>query len=138
LNGTFHNDDVYSENGYSLIEAVVAILILAIAILPMASMFDSALTASQTGGDYDKARTLADRTLENIRALDYERAVEEYEAGMLSDCASGEFSCGVEAEFVDGNLSPTSASKSRMIFTVEVEWDGKTYETSGLVAAGRP
>lgn len=126
------------DTGYSLIEAVVAILILAVAILPMASMFDSALTASQSGGDYDKARALAHRNLEGIRALDYEKAVEEYEDGTLSNCESGKFFCEVEAEFVDENLSPTPDSKSRMLVTVEVEWDGKKYETSGLVAAGRP
>lgn len=129
---------INEEDGYSLIEAVVAILILAVAILPMASMFDSALTASQSGGDYDKARALADRTLEEIRALDYEKAVEEYESGALSNCASEKFSCEIEAEFVDGNLLPTLDSKTRMLIAVEVEWDGKTYETSGLVAAGRP
>lgn len=133
MNGTFHK-----ENGYSLIEAVVAILILGVAILPMAAMFDSALTTSQTGGDYDKARALAHATLEEIRALDYERAVEEYEAGKLSNCASGKFLCEVEAEFVDGTLAPTSESKSRMLVKVVVDWDGKMYETSGLVAANRP
>jgi Tfp pilus assembly protein PilV len=133
LNGTFHK-----EGGYSLIEAVVAILILAVAILPMAAMFDSALTASRSGGDYDKARALADRILEEARALDFERAVEEYETGTLSDCSSGKFSCEAEAEFVDHRLAPTSASKTRMLVTVEVGWDGKTYEASGLVAAGRP
>ncbi len=129
---------INEEGGYSLIEAVVAILILAAAILPMASMFDSALTASQSGGDYDKARALAHATLEEIRALDFENAVAEYEAGKLSNCESGKFLCDVEAEFVDDNLSPTSASKTRMLVTVKVEWDEKTYETSGLVAAGRP
>ncbi len=129
---------INEEGGYSLIEAVVAILILAAAILPMASMFDSALTASQSGGDYDKARALAHAALEEIRALDYEEAVEEYESGTLSNCKSGKFFCEVEAEFVDGNLVPTLDSKTRMLVAVEVEWDGKSYETSGLVAASRP
>jgi prepilin-type N-terminal cleavage/methylation domain-containing protein len=127
-----------NERGYSLIESVVAILILGVAILPMAAMFDSAMNASRIGGDYDKARALAHATLEEIRALDHERAAAEYEDGSLSDCASGKFSCEVEAEFVDENLSPTSESESRMLVTVEVEWDEKTYETHGLVVAGRP
>lgn len=132
------NEKLHKGDGYSLIEVVVAILILAVAILPMASMFDSALTASQTGGDYDKARVLAHRSLEEIRALDYEKAVEEYESGTLSSCNSGKFSCGAEAEFVDGELLPDENSRTRMLVAVEVEWDGKTYETSGLVAASRP
>lgn len=116
----------------------MAILILGVAILPMASMFDSAMNASESGGDYDKARALAHKTLEEVRALDFERAADEHEAGTLSNCSSGKFACEVEAEFVDGDLAPTTDSKTRMLVAVGVEWDGKSFETSGLVAAGRP
>lgn len=126
------------ESGYSLIEVVVAIIILAVAILPMASMFDSALNATQSGGDYDKARALAHQTLEEVRALDYERAAAEYGSGTVSSCASGKFACEVEAEFVDEDLQPGGGSRTRMLVAVEVGWDGKTYETVGLVAASRP
>ncbi|MGH3087322.1 MAG: type IV pilus modification PilV family protein [Rubrobacteraceae bacterium] len=126
------------EAGYSLIEVMVAIIILAVAILPMASMFDAALNASQTGGDYDKARALAHQTLEEIRALDYERAAEKYAVDAPPSCASGKFTCSVDAEFVDGNLQPDGDSRSRLLVAVEVEWDGKTYRSNALVTASEP
>ena len=60
-----------SESGYSLVEVMAAIMILALAILPMVGMFDAALRAAVLGGKYDKAWTLADEKLEEIRALPY-------------------------------------------------------------------
>lgn len=133
MNETFHK-----EGGYSLVEVVVAILILAVAILPMAAMFDSALNASRASGDYDKARALAHRTLEGVRVLDYEEAVDGYGSGTTSSCASGKFSCEVETTFVGEDLRPDGSARTRMLVAVEVEWDGKTYETVGLVTASRP
>lgn len=44
------------ESGYSLVEVMVSIIILAIAILPMASMFDMGLNSATAGSKYDKAR----------------------------------------------------------------------------------
>lgn len=46
-------------------------MILAIAILPMVSMFDAGLRASAEGGNYDQARALANEKLEEIKALSY-------------------------------------------------------------------
>ncbi len=132
------NETLNKEEGYSLIEVVVAILILAVAILPMASMFDSALNASQNSGDYDKARALAHRSLEEIRALDYEKTVEIYGAPTPQGCDEGKFECGIETAFVGDDLQPNENTKTRMLVAVEVEWDGKTYETSSLVAASKP
>lgn len=118
-------------------EVVVAIVILAVAILPMASMFDSALNASRASGDYDKARALAHRTLEGIRALEHERAVGEYGGEAPTSCAAGKLDCSVRTEFVDDELAETPDHESRMLVRVSVRWDGKSYETSGIVAAER-
>ena len=60
-----------SEAGYSLVEVMVSILILAIAIIPMVSMFDAGLTAAVTGSNYDKGRTLAKKQLEMAQSLPY-------------------------------------------------------------------
>jgi prepilin-type N-terminal cleavage/methylation domain-containing protein len=59
------------ESGYSLVEVMVAIIILAIAILPMVGMFDAGLRASTEGSNYDRARALANEKLEEIKALSY-------------------------------------------------------------------
>jgi hypothetical protein len=60
-----------TESGYSMVEVMAAIMILPLAILPMVGMSAAALRAAVLGGKYDKARTLADERLEEIRALPY-------------------------------------------------------------------
>ncbi len=60
-----------NESGYSLVEVMVAIMLLAIAIIPMVGMFDAGLRAAVLGGNYDKARALANEELEEIKALPY-------------------------------------------------------------------
>ena len=60
---------VSDEGGYSLVEVIVSIMILAIAILPMVSMFDAGLRAADEGSNYDTARALANEKLEEIKAL---------------------------------------------------------------------
>lgn len=44
------------ERGYSLIEVMVSIIILALAILPMVGMFDMGLHGVTASSNYDKAR----------------------------------------------------------------------------------
>jgi prepilin-type N-terminal cleavage/methylation domain-containing protein len=61
-----------NDAGYSLVEVMVSIMILAIAILPMVGMFDMALNTTTNGTKYDRARTLANTKLEQAKMLDYE------------------------------------------------------------------
>jgi prepilin-type N-terminal cleavage/methylation domain-containing protein len=60
------------ESGYSLVEVMVSIVIFAIAIVPMVSMFDVGLRSATTGGNYDKARTLANLKLEQAKTLPFD------------------------------------------------------------------
>ena len=53
-------------DGYSLVEVLAAIAILSLAILPMVGMFEAALRAATLGGNYDKARALANEKLEGF------------------------------------------------------------------------
>jgi prepilin-type N-terminal cleavage/methylation domain-containing protein len=59
------------ESGYSLVEVMVSIIILAIAILPMASMFDMGLNSATAGSKYDKARALANLKMEEAKNLSF-------------------------------------------------------------------
>jgi Tfp pilus assembly protein PilV len=59
------------ESGYSLIEVVASIIILTIAILPMAGMFDMALKTATASSNYDKARTLANLKMEEAKSLPF-------------------------------------------------------------------
>ena len=59
------------ESGYSLVEVLASIVILAIAILPMFAMFDTGLNSATRGSNYDKGRALANKQLEQASSLSY-------------------------------------------------------------------
>jgi prepilin-type N-terminal cleavage/methylation domain-containing protein len=59
------------ESGYSLVEVMASVVILAIAIIPMVAMFDMGLTTATRAGNYDKARALAKKQLEAAQSLPY-------------------------------------------------------------------
>ncbi len=62
---------IKSESGYSLVEVMASIMILAIAIIPMVSMFDAGLNAASQGSNYDKSWAFANERLERAKTLDY-------------------------------------------------------------------
>jgi prepilin-type N-terminal cleavage/methylation domain-containing protein len=132
-------------NGYSLVEVLVAIAILSLAILPMVGMFDAALRAATLGGNYDRARALANEKLEEIRALPYsdpggaaDSVTEKYPPTTATSGRRGIFTYTVQTRFVDASFSnPTdSPPTSQMRVEVEIEWQGKSYTTTGFVAGG--
>lgn len=144
-----------SESGYSLVEVMVAIMLLAIAIIPMVSMFDAGLRAAVRGGNYDQARALANEKLEEIRALPYSSpgesasgtansVVEIYPPGTRSCTGSVDpnFGCQVQTRYVmlnpgSASVDPSPSSKTMMEATVTVTWSGgRSYSTTGLVAKG--
>ena len=60
------------ESGYSLVEVMVAIIIMTLAILPMVGMFDMGLHSTTEGSKYDKARMLANLKLEQAKNLPFD------------------------------------------------------------------
>ena len=122
---------------------MVAIAILSLAILPMVGMFEAALRAATLGGNYDKARALANEKLEEIRALPYrdpgsaaDSVTERYPPATPTGGKRGIFTYTVQTRFVDASFSnPTdSPPTSQMRVEVEVRWQGKSYTTTGFVA----
>ena len=138
------------ETGYSLVEVIVAIIILAIAIIPMVGMFDMGLRASAAGSNYDKARMLATERLEKVKALPYYKpdpaansAVEIYHPGTPVSGTSGIFSYTVTTTYwretegaITADASDNSVVKPMMQVVVRVTWSGKSYETTGFTALG--
>ena len=59
------------ESGYSLVEVMASIIILALAILPMVGMFDMGLKSATRGSNYDKSRALANLKLEEAKGLPF-------------------------------------------------------------------
>ena len=140
------------ETGYSLVEVMVAIMILAIAIIPMVGMFDAGLRGSVEGSNYDKGRMLAIERLEKVRALPYHKpdaaansAVELYNPATPVSGSSGTFSYTVTTKYyresvgnVVADTSNNSVVKPMMQIAVRVTWDGATrsYQTTGFTARG--
>lgn len=128
-----------NESGYSLVEVMVAIMILAIAIIPMVSMFDAGLRAALLGGNYDKARALAGEKMEEVRALNYAEVEARYQPGSVRPCNPPpppelDFvnSCTVQTTYV---AFPNPAARNMMQVTVKVTWDGgNEYTTTGMIA----
>ena len=134
------------ETGYSLVEVMVAIMLLSIAIIPMVSMFDAGLRAAVLGGNYDQARALANEKLEEVKALPFSGALARYPEDSTVDCnppppaGSPVTSCKVTTDYVRMpataiESAPASTEPTGMVqVTVRVEWSGGNYETKGLIA----
>ena len=131
------------ESGYSLIEVIVSIIILAAAIIPMVGMFDMGLNAATKGGNYDGARALANANLEKVQALPYADVQASYrpvndppaDPNRSVSCNQGMFTCEVKTTYVANNLSPNSAATTKMRVVVTVQWvGGINYTTTGLKA----
>lgn len=138
---------VQEEAGYSLVEVLAAIVILAAAIIPMVGMFDAALRAAQASGDYDEARMLANAELESLRAAGYERSVNEYPPTAGRACAETRegFTCTVDTAHLALDATGGSAelrevgapseTQPLLRVTVTVGWgEGREYEVTGVLA----
>ncbi len=118
----------------------MAIVILAVAILPMVGMFDAGLRASVVGSKYDRARALATENIEQVRALEYEEARTDYPPNEAPVSGTkGIFGYEVDTEYAtldEGKIVEESGAQGMMKVTVTVEWEDNSYTTSGLVAEG--
>lgn len=142
------------EAGYSLVEVMVSIVILAIAIIPMVGMFDTGLKSAATSGNFDKARALANQQLEKAKSQPYDIVRTNFPSealsgkgdpgsgGVTSSAVQAPASVGlptgstytVSKRFIDGQFANTNTDQSLMKVTVTVSWDtGKSYSTMGVV-----
>ncbi len=137
------------EGGYSLVEVVVAIMLLSIAIIPMVSMFDAGLRAAVVGSNYDRARAIAGEEQEEIQALPFkingapaDSVVEIYPPGATTPCTGtmpAGFNCQVKTAYVSvGTTGVIDDPNARAMLKIEVTvaWDGgsSSYATTGLVS----
>ena len=120
------------ESGYSLVEVMVAMVVLIVAILPMVDMFEAGLRAATTSGDYDGARACAGQRLEQAKSLPYEAVKSMPSEGV---CEASGFGYTVETRFVDTELQNPDEDRGLMKVTVTVEWDGGgSYGVTGMVS----
>jgi prepilin-type N-terminal cleavage/methylation domain-containing protein len=151
------------ESGYTLVEVMVSIILLAIAILPMAAMFDMGLKSATVGSQYDKARTLANLKMEEAKSLSFSNVEANFPVSGTT-YTSGSYTSAwltesgpASADFTNFEYrvqkrymtpppqNPGSASQDFVTsntpttvirVTVTVRWgDGNEYSTLGLVTA---
>lgn len=148
-------NQIKDQAGYSLVEVMVAILILAIAIIPMVSMFDAGLRAAVTGSNYDRARAIAGEELEEIKALPFriddpagvsDSAVEFFRPangpspppGGSTPCSppiDAAFDCDVTTNYLNPiTLTPDGTARTMMSVQVTVTWSSGDYTTTGLIS----
>ena len=154
------------EAGYSLVEVMVAILILSVAIIPMVGMFDAGLRAAVLGSNYDQARALAGKQIDVAKNRTWQDVLNNYpvpssmpplstppsysgsgvwESGALTDTAFPGFTYKVRKEYVaidsTSTVRPSETARRlgvMMQVTVTVSWTGgKTYATTALVSRSR-
>lgn len=143
--------ELRGESGYSLVEVMVAIMILAIAIIPMVGMFEAGLRAAVTGSNYDRARAIAGEELEEIKALPFridnpdgvvDSAVEFFRpvnnGGVVKDCSApidAAFTCKVRTAYLNPTtLLEDGTARTMMKVQVTVTWNGGDYTTTGLAS----
>lgn len=148
-----------NEAGYSLVEVMASIIILAIGILPLIGMLNMGINSATKGGQYEKARALANLKMEEAKSLTFAEVEGNFpQAGDTTpyttvnwiDGPAGftGFQYRVEKHYMtepptgeDGvAVDPTQTfteidTPTGLIrVTVIVQWgDGKTYTTYGLV-----
>jgi prepilin-type N-terminal cleavage/methylation domain-containing protein len=121
-----------STAGYSLVEVMVAMVVITVAVVPMVGMFDAAIGAADASADYDKARTCAVQRLEQLKSLPYE-AVEGGPQGGV--CTPSGFGYTIAAQSIGTDLGDGSGEEGLMMVTVTVDWDGdNSYGVSGVVS----
>ncbi len=145
-----------NEAGYSLVEVMVSIIILAIGILPLVAMFDMGLNSATAGSNYDKARALANLKMEEAKSVTFDTLRDNFPEGVGTPSASdpdtepgfpNSMTYVVEKQYMtepptgeDGAPIPaqpfdeSDTATGLIRVTVIVQWgDGNTYTTYGLV-----
>lgn len=142
-----------SECGYSLVEVMVAIMLLGLAIIPMVGMFDAGLRAAVLGGNYDQARALAGKQIERVQSLSYGTVKTSFPNSTATFDSSGEslvtgltdsdfpnFTYDVKRQYVSipaaggSTFDLSSTDRGLMRVTITVRWDtNKEYSTTGLI-----
>jgi hypothetical protein len=119
------------DSGYSIVEVMVAIIVLTVAIVPMAGMFDVAIEAADASGEYDEARTCAVQKLEQAKSLPYETVEEGFPDGV---CEPSGLEYAITTRPVGTDLGAVSEDGGLAMVSVTVKSGGRSYSVSGVVS----
>ena len=115
------------ERGYSLVEVMASIVILAIAILPMAGMLDMGLRTATTGSNYDKARTLANLKMEEAKSLPFDNVRDNFPVNGTTYSGSGYYQSAWMSE-----SGPASVDFTNFDYMIEKQYMAKPPTDSAL------
>jgi hypothetical protein len=110
---------------------MVAIIVLTVAIVPMAGMFDVAIKAADAGGDYDEARTCAVQKLEQVKSLPYDMVETGFPDGV---CEPSSLEYMITTRPVAADLGAVSDDGELTMVTVTVISGGSSYSVRGVVS----
>ncbi len=150
-----------NEAGYSLVEVMASIIILAIGILPLIGMLNMGINSATKGGQYEKARALANLKMEEAKSRTFAEVEGNFpQAGNTTPYTTvnwingpGGFTgfqyrvekCYIAQPETGQNGDPIAPTQTfdddecgtptgLIRVTVIVQWgDGNTYTTYGLV-----
>ena len=121
-----------SAAGSSLVEVMVAMVVLTVAVVPMVGMFDAAIGAADASADYDKARTCAVQMLEHLKSLPYEAVQGGLQGGV---CTPSGFRYTIATRAIGPDLGDDTGEEGLTMITVTVDWDGEdSYVVWGVVS----
>jgi Tfp pilus assembly protein PilV len=142
-----------NESGYSLVEVIASIMILAIAIIPMVGMFDMGLETATRGSNFDKARSLAKKQLEQAQSLPYATVRTNFPTGTTctfdgsgfcqvanlqdSDPEFSDFRYAIRKQYVTpsgSTFANADDDTGMMQITVEVGWGGDGFDDTTYTA----
>jgi len=123
----FHRE----EGGYSLVEVMASIIILSLAIIPMAGMFDMGLRSATVGSNYDKARTLANLKMEEAKSLSFGNVRDNFPVNGTTYSGSGYYNSGFIPE-----TGPTAADFANFEYRVEKQYMAQPPTDLGADLAG--
>ena len=113
---------------------MVSIMILAIAILPMVSMFDMGINSVTASSNYDKARALANLKLEQAKSLPFSDVKNNFPvAGSTPNSTSGYY----DSDFIPVS-GPASADFTNFQYRVEKQFMKQPSQTPSLNSPPEP
>jgi Tfp pilus assembly protein PilV len=133
--------DVRHEDGFGLVELLIALAVLNIAILAIFATFNAGSLAMRRAGQVSTAETLAEKQLELYRALPYESiGLKDTLLGGADATGAthtGDSSWNGGTQFTAASCS-ASAPECQPVQTGVVGADGKTYRIDSYVIAPTP
>ena len=115
------------ENGFTLIEVLIAIVILSVGLLGMAALTVGVINGNRFSNDLTTATTLAQDKMEDVRRLGYSDVIAETKAACASPYSEYERKVEVSAD------DPATGMKT---ITVTTYWDsdGHSVELKTILA----